>query len=148
MKTFKKSEVRALVQIMAGIKLANMTSEVKVPLTRNFVRLRSVVKEIEDIQKDTSEKLITEDYKLLSEKRDRTSEEETIFTEMSESINTDYAAVIDPILKEECEIDIHFITDKQFDKFVEKFDLELAIAGIIYDNFVKADEPVKEVVAE
>ena len=148
MKVFKKSEVRALVQVMAGIKLANMTSEVKVPLTRNFVRLRSVVKEIEDIQKDTSDKLLTEEYKVLSEKQDRTSEEETRFAELNESINKDYAAVVEPIFNEDCEIDIQYITEKQYDKFIEKFELELAIAGIIHDNFVKADEPAKEVVAE
>lgn len=136
MQTFKKSEVRALVQIMSSIKLERMTSEVKVPITRNFVRLRTVVKELEEMQKEISDKLVTDEFRELSENKARTPEEETYFNELVESINAEYAEVIDPILNETCDIDIQHLTEAQFDSLIEKSDFELGIAGIVHDNFV------------
>ena len=119
MKTLKKSEVRVLAQVLAGIKLEDLPKECRASFTRNYLVCRTVTRELEDLQTEASDRLFTEEYKTLSQKENRTAEETDIFNKLTESINKEFADIMDPIVSEKVTLKFTPMTDDQFDKLCE-----------------------------
>lgn len=137
MKKVKKNQVKILSQILGVLKPEGLHEEVRAVIGRNYIASRTVVRELESSQEDLSKQLITDRFKELNTKEDRTADEEVEFNTLSKSINKTFADVMDPLLDEECELNATPISQSQYDKLMDNpGSLTYGELGFIYELLV------------
>lgn len=128
-----------------------LSKALKVKLMRIRMAYAKVKKNFDDEVKEFTEELLTEDYKTLANKTDRTEEEETRFIEMTNSINSEYQEFLIQKGTEEVELAVEdsFSIDEYSDILDINSSNEVEINGnkmaavdfmeAVYDLFVKED---------
>lgn len=134
----KKGEITLLCDLLAAVNVAQMSAAGRVAITRNFISTKKVAKEVEEAKKQAAEKLITEDFKELQNKNDKTDDEKVKLAELEQSINVEFSEIINPILEEESEIDIKKINEDDFDKVIEgTSNMNLAQLDLLHELIVE-----------
>jgi len=138
MEILKKGMVDLMCNLLSVANVAQMSSAGRVAITRNFMTAKKVAKEIAEARKAASEKLLTDEFKELLQKEDKTKKEQDYFNKMECSINAEEAESLNPIINEEVEIDIKKISEADFDKMIEGTEsLNLAQLDFLHELIVE-----------
>ena len=78
-----------------------------------------IIEELEKYKLKIAEKLITKEFKELQTNDNRDEKEELRFKELNESLNKEFIDIINPILSEDCEINIKKINEEDFDNIIK-----------------------------
>lgn len=127
-----------------------LPKELKVKIMRIRMAYTKIKKALDSEIQEFMEELITDEFKELSQKIERTSEEETKFAELTNSINLDYQEFMkQKELEEVPVIDDNFTMDEYSDIVEVNAGNDVEINGnkilaadfleIVYDLFVKED---------
>ena len=128
-----------------------LSKELKVKVMRIRMAYAKIKKNFDAEVQEFTEELMTDEFKELNSKQDKTSEEEARYTELSNAINSDYQEFLIQKGKEE----VKGLVDDSFtlDEYSEMLDInsgnDIEINGnkipavdfmeIVYDLFVKED---------
>ena len=140
MQKLKKGIINSLVKILATIDTSKMSSESRVAIVRNFIAMKLISNEISTLEEETTKKLITDEFKELQTKENKTDEETKKLNELTDQINKEYIDILNTTLNEEVEVDIKIISESDFDKLIgEVTDLKPNQFDLIYELLVKKD---------
>ena len=140
MEKLKKGIINSLVKILATIDTSKMSSESRVAIVRNFIAMKLISNEISTLEEETTKKLITDEFKELQTKENKTDEETKKLNELTDQINKEYIDILNTTLNEEVEVDIKIISESDFDKLIgEVTDLKLNQFDLIHELLVKKD---------
>ena len=115
-----------------------MSSESRVAIVRNFIATKLVANEIAMLEEETSKKLITDEFKGLQVKENKTEEETKLFAKLTEQINKEYIDILSSNLNEEVDIDLKTMSEDDFDKLIgEIVDLKPNQFDLIHEVLVK-----------
>lgn len=138
MQKLKKGIINSLAKVLATVDTSKMSSDSRIAIVRNFIATKLVAKEVEEAKKQAAEKLITEDFKELQNKNDKTDDEKVKLAELEQSINVEFSEIINPILEEDAEIDIKKISEEDFDKVIEgTSNMNLAQLDLLHELIVE-----------
>ena len=138
MEKLKKGIINSLVKILATIDTSKMSSESRVAIVRNFIAMKLISNEISTLEEETTKKLITDEFKELQTKENKTDEETKKLNELTDQINKEYIDILNTTLNEEIEVDIKIISESDFDKLIgEIVDLKPNQFDLIHEVFVK-----------
>ena len=132
----KKGEITLLCDLLAAVNVAQMSAAGRVAITRNFMSTKKVAKEVEEAKKQAAEKLITDEFKELQNKEDKTDEEKAKLSELEQSINRDFSEILNPILLEDYELELKMIDENDFDKLIESSNLNQNQFDFLHDKIV------------
>lgn len=124
-----------------------LPKELKVKIMRIRLAYSKIKKNFDTEAQEFAEQLITDEYKELSSK-ERTSEENVIFEELSNSINSEYQEFLIQKGKEDVSMIDDTLTEEEYFKILEvNIENDIEINGnkilapefleIVYDMFVK-----------
>ena len=124
-----------------------LPKELKVKIMRIRLAYSKIKKNFDTEAQEFAEQLITDEYKELSSK-ERTSEENVIFEELSNSINSEYQEFLIQKGTEDVSMIDDTLTEEEYFKILEvKIENDIEINGnkilapefleIVYDMFVK-----------
>jgi hypothetical protein len=128
-----------------------LSKELKVKVMRIRMAYTKVKKAFDAEVQEFTEELMTDEFKELNSKQDRTSEEEARYTELSNAINSDYQEFLIQKGKEEVVLGVEdtFTIDEYGDILEVNAGNDVEINGnkipavdfleIVYDLFVKED---------
>lgn len=128
-----------------------LSKELKVKVMRIRMAYTKIKKNFDTEVQEFTEELMTDEFKELNSKQDRTSEEETRYTELSNAINSDYQEFLIQKGKEEVVLGVEdtFTIDEYGDILEVNSGNDVEINGnkipavdfleIVYDLFVKED---------
>lgn len=140
MQKLKKGIINSLVKILATIDTSKMSSESRVAIVRNFIAMKLISNEISTLEEETTKKLITDEFKELQTKENKTDEETKKLNELTDQINKEYIDILNTTLNEEVEVDIKIISESDFDKLIgEVTDLKPNQFDLIHELLVKKD---------
>ena len=140
MEKLKKGIINSLVKILATIDTSKMSSESRVAIVRNFIAMKLISNEISTLEEETTKKLITDEFKELQTKENKTDEETKKLNELTDQINKEYIDILNTTLNEEVEVDIKIISESDFDKLIgEVTDLKPNQFDLIHELLVKKD---------
>lgn len=138
MQKLKKGIINSLVKILATIDTSKMSSESRVAIVRNFIAMKLISNEISTLEEETTKKLITDKFKELQTKENKTDEETKKLNELTDQINKEYIDILNTTLNEEVEVDIKIISESDFDKLIgEIVDLKPNQFDLIHEALVK-----------
>ena len=138
MEKLKKGIINSLVKILATIDTSKMSSESRVAIVRNFIAMKLISNEISTLEEETTKKLITDEFKELQTKENKTDEETKKLNELTDQINKEYIDILNTTLNEEIEVDIKIISESDFDKLIgEIVDLKPNQFDLIHEVLVK-----------
>ena len=126
-----------------------LSKELKVKIMRIRMAYNKIKKNFDAEVQEFTEELITDEFKELNSKQDKTSEEEARYTELSNAINSDYQEFL--IQKGKEEVSISFEDTLTLEEYSDILDVnssnDVEINGnkipavdfleIVYDLFVK-----------
>lgn len=115
----KKEEIVNLNRTLLYVSFGNMSKAGKSAMMRNLVRLGKHSKEIEEAMKIAFDKFKPAGFDDLSKKKDRSQEEQKELNELTNKFDTDIKDYSSELLSEEVEIEIHYISDADFDDLVD-----------------------------
>lgn len=115
----KKAEIVQLFSLIDKINTDDLVDNVRICIVRNYMLLASIVEELEKYKLKVAEKLITKEFKELQTNDNRDEKEELRFKELNESLNKEFIDIINPILSEDCEINIKKINEEDFDNIIK-----------------------------
>ena len=115
----KKEEIVQLFSLIDKINTDDLVDNVRICIVRNYMLLASIVEELEKYKIKVAEKLITKEFKELQTNDNRDEKEELRFKELNESLNKEFIDIINPILSEDCEINIKKINEEDFDNIIK-----------------------------
>ena len=140
MEKLKKGIINSLVKILATIDTSKMSSESRVAIVRNFIAMKLISNEISTLEEETTKKLITDEFKELQTKENKTDEETKKLNELTDQINKEYIDILNTTLNEEVEVDIKIISESDFDKLIgEVTDLKPNQFDLIHEVLVKEE---------
>lgn len=140
MQKLKKGIINSLVKILATIDTSKMSSDSRVVIVRNFIAMKLISNEISTLEEETTKRLITDEFKELQTKENKTNEEAKKLNELTDQINKEYIDVLNTVLNEEVEVDIKIISESDFDKLIgEVTDLKPNQFDLIHELLVKKD---------
>lgn len=140
MEKLKKGLISSLAKILATIDTSKMSSESRVAIVRNFIAMKLISNEISTLEEETTKKLITDEFKELQTKENKTDEETKKLNELTDQINKEYIDILNTTLNEEVEVDIKIISESDFDKLIgEVTDLKPNQFDLIHELLVKKD---------
>lgn len=140
MKKLKKGIISSLAKILATIDTSKMSSDSRVAIVRNFIATKLVANEIAMLEEETSKKLITDEFKELQAKENKTEEEIKLFAKLTEQINKEYIDILSSNLNEEIDIDLKSMSEDDFDKLIgEIVDLKPNQFDLIHEVLVNKD---------
>lgn len=96
-----------------------LPKELKVKVLRIRMALNKAKKAFDDEVKEFMDELLTPEFKDLNSKSDKTSDEEIRFSELAQTINSEYQVYISQKLKEEVDIIDTTLTDTEYSDIVE-----------------------------
>lgn len=132
----EKGEITLLCDLLAAVNVAQMSAAGRVAITRNFMATKKVAKEVEEAKKQAAEKLITDEFKELQNKEDKTDEEKAKLSELEQSINRDFSEILNSILLEDYELELKMIDEADFDKLVGCSTLNQNQFDFLHDKIV------------
>ena len=115
----KKAEIVQLFSLIDKINTDDLVDNVRICIVRNYMLLSVIVDELEKYKLKVAEKLITKEFKELQTNDNRDEKEELRFKELNESLNKEFIDIINPILSEDCEINIKKINEEDFDNIIK-----------------------------
>ena len=115
----KKAEIVQLFSLIDKINTDDLVDNARICIVRNYMLLASIVEELEKYKLKVAEKLITKEFKELQTNDNRDEKEELRFKELDESLNKEFIDIINPILSEDCEINIKKINEEDFDNIIK-----------------------------
>ena len=115
----KKAEIVQLFSLIDKINTDDLVDNARICIVRNYMLLASIVDELEKYKLKVAEKLITKEFKELQTNDNRDEKEELRFKELNESLNKEFIDIINPILSEDCEINIKKINEEDFDNIIK-----------------------------
>ena len=115
----KKAEIVQLFSLIDKINTDDLVDNARICIVRNYMLLASIVEELEKYKMKVAEKLITKEFKDLQTNDNRDEKEELRFKELDESLNKEFIDIINPILSEDCEINIKKINEEDFDNIIK-----------------------------
>ncbi|MBC8619388.1 hypothetical protein H8788_16730 [Parabacteroides faecis] len=115
----KKEEIVNLNRTLLYVSFGNMSKTGKSAMMRNLVRLGKHSKEIEDAMKIAFDKFKPAGLDDLMKNKDRSEEEQKELNELTNKFDTDIKDYSSELLSEEVEIEIHYISDADFDDLVD-----------------------------
>lgn len=131
----KKEEIVNLNRTLLYVSFGNMSKAGKSAMMRNLVRLGKHSKEIEEAMKIAFDKFKPAGLDDLIKKKDRSEEEQKELNELTNKFDTDIKDYSSGLLSEEVEIEIHYISDADFDDLVDatsKSTKELTAGNFMY----------------
>lgn len=131
----KKEEIVNLNRTLLYVSFGNMSKVGKSAMMRNLVRLGKHAKEIEEAMKIAFDKFKPAGLDDLIKKKDRSEEEQKELNELTNKFDTDIKDYSSGLLSEEVEIEIHYISDADFDDLVDatsKSTKELTAGNFMY----------------
>ena len=140
MKKLKKGIISSLAKILATVDTSKMSSDSRIAIVRNFIATKLVANEIAMLEEETSKKLITDEFKELQAKENKTEEEIKLFAKLTEQINKEYIDILSSNLNEEVDIDLKTMSEDDFDKLIgEIVDLKPNQFDLIHEVLVNKD---------
>ena len=115
----KKAEIVQLFSLIDKINTDDLVDNVRICIVRNYMLLSVIVDELEKYKLKVAEKLITKEFKDLQANDNRDEKEELRFKELNESLNKEFIDIINPILSDDCEINIKKINEEDFDNIIK-----------------------------
>lgn len=115
----KKAEIVQLFSLIDKINTDDLVDNARICIVRNYMLLSVIVDELEKYKLKVAEKLITKEFKELQTNDNRDEKEELRFKELNESLNKEFIDIINPILSEDCEINIKKINEEDFDNIIK-----------------------------
>ena len=138
MEKLKKGIISSLAKVLATVDTSKMSSDSRIAIVRNFIATKLVANEIAMLEEETSKKLITDEFKELQVKENKTEEETKLFAKLTEQINKEYIDILSSNLNEEVDIDLKTMSEDDFDKLIgEIVDLKPNQFDLIHEVFVK-----------
>ena len=138
MEKLKKGIISSLAKILATVDTSKISSDSRIAIVRNFIATKLVANEIAMLEEETSKKLITDEFKELQVKENKTEEETKLFAKLTEQINKEYIDILSSNLNEEVDIDLKTMSEDDFDKLIgEIVDLKPNQFDLIHEVFVK-----------
>ena len=131
----KKEEILNLNRTLLYVSFGNMSKAGKSDMMRNLVRLGKHSTEIEEAMKIAFDKFKPAGLDDLIKKKDRSEEEQKELNELTNKFDTDIKDYSSGLLSEEVEIEIHYISDADFDDLVDatsKSTKELTAGNFMY----------------
>ena len=131
----KKEEILNLNRTLLYVSFGNMSKAGKSAMMRNLVRLGKHSTEIEEAMKIAFDKFKPAGLDDLIKKKDRSEEEQKELNELTNKFDTDIKDYSSGLLSEEVEIEIHYISDADFDDLVDatsKSTKELTAGNFMY----------------
>lgn len=98
---------------------AQLSRELKVKIMSARIDYGKIRKQFDEDVKEFTDQLITDDFRALQMKADRTDEEETKVKEMADQINADYAAFVKERSDKDVEVNDVKFTEDEFKQIVE-----------------------------
>lgn len=137
MKKLKKGIINSLVKILATIDTSKMSSESRIAIVRNFIAMKLISNEITTLEEETTKKLLTDEFKELQLKENKTDEELKYFAELTNQINKEFIEILNSSLNEEVDVDLKIISENDFDRLIgEILDLKPNQFDLIYEVLV------------
>ena len=115
----KKAEIVQFFSLIDKINTDDLVDNARICIVRNYMLLSVIVDELEKYKLKVAEKLITKEFKELQTNDNRDEKEELRFKELNESLNKEFIDIINPILSEDCEINIKKINEEDFDNIIK-----------------------------
>lgn len=115
----KKAEIEQLFSLIDKINTDDLVDNARICIVRNYMLLSGIVEELESYKYKVAEKLITKEFKELQTNKKRDKNEELRFKELNESLNKEFIDIINPILSDECEIELKKINEEDFDDIIK-----------------------------
>lgn len=130
----KKEEIVNLNRTLLYVSFGNMSKAGKSAMMRNLVRLGKHSKEIEEAMKIAFDKFKPAGLDDLM-KKDRSEEEQKELNDLTKKFDNDIREYTSELLAEEVEIEMHYISDADFDDLVDatsKSTKELTAGNFMY----------------
>ena len=115
----KKEEIVNLNRTLLYVSFGNMSKAGKSAMMRNLVRLGKHSKEIEEAVKIAFDKFKPTGLDYLMKKQDRSEKEQQELNELTQKFDADIKDYSSELLSEEVEIEMHYISDTDFDDLVD-----------------------------
>ena len=131
----KKEEILNFNRTLLYASFGNMSKAGKSAMMRNLVRLGKHSKEIEEAMKIAFDKFKPAGFDDLSKKKYRSPEEQKELNELTQKFDSDIKDYTSELLAEEVEIEMHYISDADFDDLVDatsKATKELTAGNFMY----------------
>ena len=131
----KKEDIVNLNRTLLYVSFGNMSKAGKSTMMRNLVRLGKHSKEIEEAMKIAFDKFKPTGLDDLMKKKERSDKEQTELNELTQKFDADIKDYTSEFLSEEVEIEMHYISDADFDELVDatsKATKELTAGNFIY----------------
>ena len=131
----KKEEIVNLNRTLLYVSFGNMSKAGKSAMMRNLVRLGKHSKEIEEAMKIAFDKFKPTGLDDIMKKKDRSESEQKELNELTQKFDSDIKDYTSELFGEEVEIEIHYISDADFDDLVDatsKATKELTAGNFMY----------------
>lgn len=131
----KKEEIINLNRTLLYVSFGNMSKPGKSAMMRNLVRLGKHSKEIEEAMKIAFDKFKPIGLDDLMKKKDRSEEEQKELDDLTKKFDNDIREYTSEFLAEDVEIEMHHISDADFDDLVDatsKSTKELTAGNFMY----------------
>lgn len=131
----KKEESVNLNRTLLYVSFGNMSKAGKSAMMRNLVRLGKHSKEIEEAMKIAFDKFKPTGLDDLIKKKDRSEEEQKELDDLTKKFDNDIREYTSEFLAEEVEIEMHYISEVDFDDLVDatsKATKELTAGNFMY----------------
>ena len=131
----KKEEIVNLDRTLLYVSFGNMSKAGKSAMMRNLVRLGKHSKEIEEAMKIAFDKFKPTGLDDIMKKKDRSESEQKELNELTQKFDSDIKDYTSELLAEEVEIEMHYISDADFDDLVDatsKSTKELTAGNFMY----------------
>lgn len=131
----KKEEIVNLNRTLLYVSFGNMSKAGKSAMMRNLVRLGKHSKEIEEAMKIAFDKFKPTGLDDLIKKKDRSEEEQKELDGLTKKFDNDIREYTSEFLAEEVEIEMHYISEVDFDDLVDatsKATKELTAGNFMY----------------
>lgn len=131
----KKEEIVNLNRTLLYVSFGNMSKAGKSAMMRNLVRLGKHSKEIEEAMKIAFDKFKPTGLDDLIKKKDRSEEEQKELDDLTKKFDNDIREYTSEFLAEEVEIEMHYISEVDFDDLVDatsKATKELTAGNFMY----------------
>ena len=138
MQKLKKGIIKTLNTILSTIDTTKLESEVRITLVRNYILTKTIANELSTLEEETVKKIITDEFKELQSKENKTEQDTIHLNELSNQINKEYADILSSSLNEEVDIDLKTMSEEAFDKLIgEVTDLKPNQFDLIHEVLVK-----------
>lgn len=115
----KKEEIVDLNRTLLYVSFGNMSKAGKSAMMHNLIRLGKHSKEIEEAMKIAFDKFKPAGLDDLIKKKDRSGEEQKKLNGLTKKFDNDIREYTSEFLAEEVEIEMHYISDADFDDLVD-----------------------------